>query len=157
MLHYYNNTSKWVWACWTGMGPFGLLIYFLFSNLRDAYILALSILSFDGTHRSVYLDHVAPCSPVSQLLHSNGADALRPGTMRFLCSIFSSAESLVGESESQELPLWPWSLTSGITQSYCPPAVTFSHVSYICLLFLYSVTHFLSVLYQLWLLQPSKG
>lgn len=53
---YNNNTSKWAWICWTEMELFAFLIDFLFINLRDIHILALSILSSDGTHRSVYLD-----------------------------------------------------------------------------------------------------
>lgn len=68
--HLNDNTRKWVWTCWTEMEPFGFLIL-LFCNSRDICILAVSVLSSDATHRSVYLDWISLCSPVSQLLHSN--------------------------------------------------------------------------------------
>lgn len=131
-----------------------------FSVIQETSIfLALIILLFpDVTCKSAYLDWVAPVAILASP-HSR-AGALGPDTARFLCSLSSSAVSLVGGLESQQEPLWPYSLTSGITQRNHLPAVThpFCHTRVIfAALSLYSVRHFFSVLYQLWLLQPSMG
>lgn len=119
-----------------------------FSVIQEISVfLALSILLFpDVTCKSTYLDWVTPVA-ISASPHSR-AGALGPDTARFLCSLSSSAVSPVGGSEIQQEPLWPYSLASGITQSYRLPAVIhpFSHTRVIfAALSLYSVRHFFSL------------
>lgn len=102
--------------------------WFLFSNPRDICILALSVLSSDGTHRSVYLDWVAlylsfltPVCSWTETRHNEISLLLL-----FLCKVSARWVRKPGIAFM--------TVQSDHKHHYCLPAVThpFSHMSYIC-------------------------
>lgn len=100
---------------------------------------------------------VGSCS--SETLSHQGAGMLKPDTMRVLCSLLSSAGSLVW-ARKPGITFWPCSLTSGIQQSPCLPTIThsFPPTSCICcIVALFCSTFSLCPLSAVWLLWPLMG